>query len=794
MGRSFYGIMTFQIAVVLGILAIALVLFITEKVRMDVTSLLVLVALAFSGIIEPNEAISGFANPAVITVWAMFILSEGLANTGVANIIGAQVLRFTGRTESRMIFVIMMTSGVLSAVMNNIGVAALMLPVVLNVARKTGVSPSKLLMPLAYGSLLGGLTTLIGTPPNLLISDALAKEGYEPFGLFDFTPIGMTVMIAGVAFVALSSRLILPDNGRGESMGDRSDARSLYKEYALGERAFFVRLKSDSALAGKTLRESRLGRALGLRVVALEREGQVVFSPGPEVRLKSGDSLFTQGQAERLDELRGWHELKPEGIDSAAVALLSENVSLAEATVAVDSELVGKTIGQLDFRKRYALNILLIRHGESLRESELAEATIRAGDKLLVQGRKERIESIRDDPAFSVLTLASEQDILRYGSIGARLFEVSVPEGSWLAGKALEESELRRSFDLHVLKIQRQDGEALVLPGPEEVVQAGDRLTLHGKIEDLAIIKSLQDLEMRFPEKEESAFLESDEIGLVEATLSPKSEIAGKTPSEIGFAARYGLQLLGVMRASRSYRSNLARMPLQFGDSFLIMGPREKLGLLQRDKEFIMLSQVESKVYRTDKAILACAIMFGVLAPVFFGWFPIAITAIAGAALMVLFGCLKMEEAYRAIDWKAVFLIAGMLPLGLAIERSGAAALLADGVLSTVGGYGPWVVVGALYLITALATTIIPTAALVVLMAPIVITSCADLGVPPQPAMMAVAMAASASFTSPISHPANILVMGPGGYRFVDYIKVGAPLALVVFVVVMLALPFFWSM
>ena len=224
------------------------------------------------------------------------------------------------------------------------------------------------------------------------------------------------------------------------------------------------------------------------------------------------------------------------------------------------------------------------------------------------------------------------------------------------------------------------------------------------------------------------------------------------------------------------------------------MGPKEQLRLLSNDSDFLLLTQVEPKIFKKEKSVLAVAIMLCVLIPVFLGWFPIAITAVTGVTLMVLFRCLTMEEAYRAIEWKSVFLIAGMLPLGTAMQSSGAAAYLADCVMAGIGGYGPWIVIFGLYVATALATTIIPTAALVVLMAPIVIKACTDMGVSPHTGMMAIALAASASFTSPISHPANVLVMGPGGYRFVDYIKMGAPLAFVVFITVVLTLPLFWHL
>lgn len=785
--------MTSEIAIVLSILLIALILFVTEKVRMDVTALLVLVALALTGVLEPSEAVSGFSNPAVITVWAMFILSEGLANTGVANIIGRYVLRFTGKTESRMIFVIMLTSGSLSAVMNNIGVAALMLPVVLKIARETDTSPSKLLIPLAYGSLLGGLTTLIGTPPNLLISDALKQNGLEPFGLFDFTPVGATVMVGGIAFVAFASRLILPDHGKPISSSDRQGVQSLFHQYELGERTFFLKLGPHSILAGKSLIESQLGKALGFRVIAFERNGETTFAPDPHSILKEGDRLLTQGQAERLAELRGWQELIPQDMSPRASNLLSSDVSIAEATIAPDSPLIGKSIQEIDFRNQYDATILLIRSKGEIKDRHMARQILNAEDKILLQGKESSIAQLRESPVFTGFKLATEEDIARYASITERLFEISIPPESWLAGKAIKDSQLRQNFDLHVLKIERH-GEEILLPGPEEILQVEDRLTLHGRREDLLLIRSLQELEIQFPDKKETGILESDKVTLAEVTLSPKSKIVGRTPADLQFSERYGLQLLGIQRRNRSHRSNLGNMTLEFGDSFLIMGPNEKLSLLEKDKDFIILSHVETKTYQTNKSILATSIMVAVLVPVFFGWYPIAITAVAGASLMVLLGCLKMEEAYRAIDWKSVFLIAGMLPLGVAIDKTGAAELLATGIMSTVGGYGPWIVVASLYLITSIATTIIPTSALVVLMAPIVLKSCSDLGISPQSGMMAVALAASASFTSPISHPANILVMGPGGYRFVDYIKVGAPLAIVVFIIAMLTLPIFWPL
>jgi Na+/H+ antiporter NhaD/arsenite permease-like protein len=253
--------MTFEIALVLSILAVSLILFVSEVIRMDLVALLVLGALAVSGLVSSTEAFAGFSNSAVITVWAMFILSEGLTRTGIADIIGRQVIRVAGRREFAMIIVIMITAAVLSAFMNNVGVAALMLPVVVDVARRTRISPSRLLMPLAFATLLGGLMTMIGTPPNLLISEVMAQNGYEPFALFDFTPLGGSLLVVGVIFVAVAGRLMLPkmkaDRGRHHSQ------RSLRSRYKLQEQTFMMRVPMDSILVGKTLAETRIGSATG---------------------------------------------------------------------------------------------------------------------------------------------------------------------------------------------------------------------------------------------------------------------------------------------------------------------------------------------------------------------------------------------------------------------------------------------------------------------------------------------------------------------------------------------------
>lgn len=758
---------------------------------MDVVALMVLVSLAFTKLITPTEALAGFSNAAVITVWAMFILSAGLTETGVAAMIGRQVLRMAGRTEFRMIIVIMLTSGVLSAFMNNIGVAAFMLPVVITVARSTGVAPSRLLMPLAFGSLLGGLTTLIGTPPNLLISNGLKEAGYEGFGLFDFSPIGGIIMFVGTLFLAFTARFLLPSQDPGASESSGSDKASLENQYALKDRVFFVKLEKGSLLAGRTLADSKLGHSLGMQVIALQREDKTHFAPGPDMVLREGDRLYTQGEAERLNELIGWHELKP--VKATEENLLQEGVvSLVEARVTEEAEFVGKTLRESGFRRNFDLNVLRVIQGDKENDDHLAELKLQAGNRMLLQGSESAIAALDENPGFDDLKPVSPELLERYRSIEQKLFEVEIPADSWLSGKALAECRLGQLFDIHVISILRQGAEML-LPSPDLPLQEGDRLTLHSRPENLNTLRGLQQLRIETSDESDAAILEAEDIALIEATLAPNTPLVGKTAVDIQLRNRYGLQLLGILRANEVHRTDLGKMPIQYGDALLLMGPKEKLEVIKSDKNFLLLSEIpEVKEQNTNKPLIASLIMAAVIVPVFLGWMPIALTAIAGATAMVLTGCLRMEDAYRAIEWRAVFLIAGMLPLGTAMQQTGASAFVTEGLMAVIGDQGPWVIIGGLYLVTSLATTIIPTSALVVLMSPIAIQSAETLGFSPYAAMMAIAMAASASFTSPISHPANVLVMGPGGYRFVDYLKVGIPLAFIVFVTAMIFLPIFW--
>lgn len=786
--------MSVEIIAVLAILAIVIVLLIAEWLPLEVLALLVLGALAVTGLVGPAEALSGFSNPAVVTIWAVFILSGGLTRTGIANILGRHLLKISGRREFVLVFVIMVVAGVLSAFMNNVAVAALMLPVVMDISRKTNLSPSTLLMPLAYGSLLGGLTTMIGTPPNILVSEALRENGLTAFTLFDFTPLGLIAMISGTVFVTFIGTRLLPKQGSAKSRsGVKRDFRS---QYELQNRLFQINIPTGSALVGKTLAKSHLGSGFGLNVLSIVRSGHPLLAPEAIEIIQPEDVLIVEGHLDRIQEMNHWGQLSAVPGAVGIEILFSYGMSVAEAALGLTSAHAGRTLSDIGFRNRFGLNVLGIRRDGQYFFEDIKFQTLKGDDVLIVHGPVSNIVALEKDDDFRSPRELNFAVAFDNSPLQGRVQRLLVPTTSKLVGQTLSASRLGDAVDVQILTIVRKNGTALI-PTSEDRFEPGDELLVSGE-QDMISILVMQKIEGVFirdlSQTPDTSMLEDDHVGLMEVVLSPHSSLSGLTLRQMNFREKYGLTVLAIWRKGRAYRSGLRDMALEFGDALLLHGHWKKLIVLGQEPDFLVLTETAQELPREEKAKVALTIMAAVLFPVMMGWVPIYIAVVIGAAFMVLTKCLTMEEAYRFIEWKAVFLIAGMLPLGAALDRSGAARLLAEGVVSIAGPYGPYAVLFGLLAITFLATSIIPTAALVVLMVPIALKTAAGLGISPYALLMGIAMAASASFTSPISHPANVLVMGPGGYRFADYMKVGIPLTLVILVVLMIFLPVFWPL
>jgi di/tricarboxylate transporter len=786
--------MSAEIITVLGILVAVIVMLVTEWAPLEVLAMLVMGVLAVTDLVTPKEALAGFSNPAVVTIWAVFILSGGLTRTGIANILGRQLLKVAGQREAMLVIIIMVIAGGLSAFMNNVAVAALMLPVVMAIARKTGRSPSVLLMPLAFGSLLGGLTTMIGTPPNILVSEALQENGMEPFALFDFSPVGLVVMAAGILFVTFIGTRLLPKRDVAREAG--APPRDLRDQYRLKDHLFGIEIPDGSALVGKTLASSRLGAALGLNVVGITRQGKTLLAPAADELIHAGDRLTVEGDPGQVQEMNHWGQLLTDTGEIGPKALASHGMQVARVGLAHGCDYEGRTLADIGFRNRFGANVLAIERESRQLETDLKNHVLKSGDVLVVHGPAGQLEALDADRHFQHPEVLGLEEVATYPQLHHDIRLLTVPEASKLVGMSLRESRLGDAVDIQILCILGRDDAARV-PSSTDRFAPGDRLLVWGTADMISILL-MRGLEGIFIQDArhhpDPSMLEDDQVGLVEVMLSPHSVISGLTLRQLNFREKYGLSVLAIWRKGTAYRDELRDMALQFGDALLLYGPWAKLNVLGREPDFLVLTETAQERPREEKANIALGIMAAVLIPVIMEWLPIYIAVVIGAACMVLSRCLTMEEAYRYIEWKAVFLIAGMLPLGTALEKTGAARMLAEYVVGTLGPYGPHAVLFGLLAITFIGTSIIPTAALVVLMVPIALKTAASMGISPYALMMGIAMAASSSFTSPISHPANVLVMGPGGYRFIDYVKVGLPLTLLILVVLMLTLPIFWPL
>jgi di/tricarboxylate transporter len=779
--------LAFQVITLLVIVTAAFVFFIGGWLRVDVVGLLVLSALALTGLVSAQEALAGFSSPAVVTVWAMFILSAGLTRTGIAHRLGQPLHRFTKRSEALLMVALMLAASLLSALINTVTVAAILLPATMELAKRSGRPPSRLLMPLALGCLLGGPFTGISTPPNILVTDALRAAGLRPFGIFEFTPITAAIVVAGIVFVVLIGRYLLP---RRETSANADTRLSLAAAYELDSHIFTIRIPKASPLDGRTLAESRLGSALYLTVLALQRKTVLTLAPRPTEVLQGGDTLIVHGRPDHLQRFHGSHHLQVESSDFVH-DLVAQHLTAAEGVVAEGSPLLGATLRDSGLRSKHRVHVLALYGLAEGEIKDLQRRKISIGDRLVLQGERESLAEVARLGFIMNLRFLEADEVNAMLGAHTRLLPMRVPHGSVLEGHDLVESRLGNGFGLTVIGILRGD-EMMYMPSPHEKAEAGDLLLLQGSPHDLNVLEGLQELKIEEPSSSLAADLESQQIGATEVLLSPRTTLAGRTLAELLFRDHYGISVLAIWRKGRVYRTGLQDMPLQFGDALLVYGQRSNLETLSRDPNFLVLDEAAARAPRLEKAFIAAAIMLTVLLSAILGFVPIAVAGLTGAALMVLIGCLSMEEAYRAIEWKVVFLIAGMLPLGAAIENTGVAQIAATALVAAVGDFGTRWVVAALFTVTVLGTQIIPTAALVVLMAPVALSAAGTLGISPHLLMMTVAISASSSFASPLSHPAHLLVMGPGGYRFTDYLKVGVPLTIVIIFVSVWLLPILW--
>jgi len=619
--------MTLQMYLALGILLFAIIFFVTEWLRVDVVALIVVIALMVSGLLTPSEAISGFSNPVVLTIASLFVIGGGVLQTGLATTIGNYVLKIAGTNPTRLIVTVMLAVALLSAFMSDTGTVAVLLPAVISLAASARISPSKLLIPLSYGALLGGAATLIGTPPNLIVSDVLRENGLRPFQFFDYTPIGLLLIMAGAIFMLTIGKRLLPDHVPAQDVQRVSTPEEIALRYQLPNNLFHLRVRKLSPLIDKTIAEGEFGARFNVNILELRR------APKPRTVVKLGETSL---------------------------------------------------IWQADKRK------------------------------------------------------------------GMR-------------------------------------------PSVETTFQAEDLLTVQGSLADVAHLAASWNLGVQPAKADNDLSLINQEVGLAEVVLPPESQLIGKTLTELRFGSQYHLSVLGIQRPRTDEVLNLKTTPLHFGDILLVQGPWENiLSLRKQRRDFVVMGQPESMLgpANRSKAPIAAIIMVVMLLTMVGEALPLTTTSMLAGLLMILTGCLTIDEAYSYIDWKSIVLVAGMLPMSTALEKVGLVNLGAQSLTNTLGSLGPIWVLGGLFLATSIFTQVLSNTATAVLIAPLALVAAHNLNVQPQAFLMAVGLAASMAFASPVASPVNTLVMGAGNYRFSDYIKIGVPMLLIGLIVSMLALPF----
>jgi Trk K+ transport system NAD-binding subunit len=437
----------------------------------------------------------------------------------------------------------------MSAIMNNVAVAALLLPVVMDIARHTGSPPSRLLIPLAYGSLLGGLTTQIGTPPNILVSEALRDAGLRSFTFFDFTPVGLAIMFSGIAFMTFIGRRLLPRRDVAKEL-TRNKTVDWERQYDLDEQLFNIRIPHGSKLTNKTLAESRLGSALGWNVIGIIRKNQIRSAPGPAETLQAGDQLTIEGRIEDLKELKNWQQLLIEegGIDIKEP--YSGDIKIGEIMLAANSPFIGKTLNSIGFRGRFEANVLAIRRIDRIRRTNLQDVALQPGDVLLIAGRHERLEEFKNISGFEQFRFVPGSELIDVYHLHERLMVMTVPPDSALIGKTLKESRLGESLGMRVLGILRGD-DPIQMPEPWETLKPNDRLVVEGRLSDFEILKELEKLSIERRTRPDIKALVSGDVGLVEAILSPHTTLVGTTLRQLNFREKYGLSVLAIWREGK---------------------------------------------------------------------------------------------------------------------------------------------------------------------------------------------------------------------------------------------------
>lgn len=761
-------------------------MFITERLPVDVTAMAVVVFLMLGDYVSAQEAFSGFSSPVVVVMVSTLFVAGALRVTGVSDALARRIQHHAGSSERVSIALVMLISAVLSAFMNNVSAATLVMPAVAVLSHEANIAPSRLFMPLAFGVALGGMLTIIGTPPNILAAELLRHQHMDAFSFFEFLPYALAALVAGIVFMVTIGYRLLPVR---KTVGVTRRITDLQALYHLQDRIFSVRVPEHSGIDGKTLGELRFGSFVGGVVVTIIRGGRKLLSPRADEKLHERDVLLVRGNPERFSQVQALHGLSIQDVTPEIVGSIVDRAQVVKLSV---REVHTETHMVLlrDILRTTGIVPLFIERAvsdyawESRPPSWFLDSMAHKGDVIVgcIAGRY-----VEDSPLLDleVAELESPREVLTRS-----LFTITVQAGGW-AGAPLHRlahdtklsilgivsaSNTIEWFDVPVVSPSGES--AAIHLTADHILREGERYLVSGTPEEAHRREALSALS--FEAEAASSEIESPDVGIVELILTPRSELIGKTLADLHFREKYGCQVLALWRDGKPLLSLSSGLPLLYGDALLVQGPRKSIPVLAKDPDILLLSEHRQAPKLSTKSLYA---IFALLMLVFIPLFthiPVHEAAFLSACVVVFTGAISMEQVYREIDWRVVFLLALMIPLGHAVEHIATTANLAPlfkGVANTVPPVGLAVV---FLVLGSLVSQVIDNSVGVIFLGPIAIELGRQTGSSSAALLTAVTLGSSLAFMFPTSSRSNLLVTGAGGYKTRDFIRVGLPFTIVV--------------
>lgn len=733
----------------------------------DLIALIGLLIAGAIGLIPEDKIFSGFSSPAVVTMVAVFFLGAAVRSSGANEVCGNLIFSFSRGKPRLALFFLVLVSGFVSAFMNNVAAVALMLPVTIVLAQKLEVSASQLLLPMSFGAVLGGMTTIMGTPPNLIAADIFVERGFQPLDSLDFLIPGSFTLLMGSLAIFIFAPKLLPRAGESKPPVANPELEKLYE---ILNHTYVVKIPEGSALVGRSLAEIGASAALDAQVVAVMRESGTILAPMPDFKFRAEDLAVLGGEQDDLVMFKNFASF--EAIDNIS-SLNPSFSSFVTAIVSLKSESSDWSSDKLLILSAdNNLIPLFIKRGISTLSWKPDQ--LKSEDQIIVLGSKDALDRLLQSQSMSV----EFHDRQAEGLVQKSVFGLTIVES--FSEQVLKACEmLRQRLDIQLLALQREE-KLIDVERRAVQPQQGDVLLFFGETKKIKQLKDL--LSVEAVEKLPKLFLNSSDVGISEVVLSPRSKLVGRSLSELDFRERYGFRVLSVWREGNPIFQRLGHEPLRFGDALLLLGPKQHLELLREDPDFLVLTNNNiSRISRWKVSIVILAAILLVFLPVM-NITSVPVAALIAACIVCATGTVRVSDAYRQVEWRVVIFTAALLPFSYAIESTGFSETIASTVQYYTGNAtNPYLIVVLFGIISSLVSQLLDGPVAVLLLTPIAISTAQAIHFDPEIMVLMIAQAASITFLFPISHKAHLLVLGPGNYRNRDFLKIGIIVTIVSF-------------